>query len=90
MFTASADGPFELVNCRWRCRCRGHVEELKLRNYSIIALDCVLVTWNTNRNISDKDPERYLAERLDGTSVGEAEVRARLAAHLGDVRHGLF
>jgi hypothetical protein len=40
------------------------------------------VTWQTNRNISDKEPERYLAERLDGTPLGEAEVRQRLASHL--------
>lgn len=46
------------------------------------ALNCALVTWNTNRSISNKDPERYLAERLNGTGVGEAEVRARLASHL--------
>jgi hypothetical protein len=47
-----------------------------------LSLNCALVTWRTNRNISDKEPERYLAERLDGTHVGEAEVAARLASHL--------
>lgn len=47
-----------------------------------LSLNCGLVTWHTNRNISDKDPERYLAERRDGTDVGEAEIRARLASHL--------
>lgn len=46
------------------------------------SLNCALVTWQTNRNISDKEPERYLAERLDGTPLGEAEVRQRLASHL--------
>lgn len=46
------------------------------------SLNCALVTWRTNRNISDKDPERYLAERRDGTDLGEAEVKARLATHL--------
>jgi len=45
------------------------------------SLNCALVTWRTNRNISDKEPERYLAERRDGTDVGEDEVRARLASH---------
>lgn len=46
------------------------------------SLNCALVTWRTNRNISDKDPEHYLAERRDGTDLGEAEVKARLASHL--------
>jgi hypothetical protein len=47
-----------------------------------LSLNCALVTWRTNRNISDKDPERYLAERRDGTDLGESEVKARLATHL--------
>ena len=46
------------------------------------SLNCALVTWQTNRNISDKEPERYLAERLVGTPLGEAEVRQRLDSHL--------
>jgi len=46
------------------------------------SLNCALVTWQTNRNISDKDPERYLGERLDGTALGEQEVRQRLDSHL--------
>lgn len=47
-----------------------------------LSLNCALVTWQTNRNIRDKTPERYLAERRDGTDLGEPEVRARLATHL--------
>ena len=46
------------------------------------SLNCALVTWQTNRDISDKEPERYLAERLEGTPLGEAEVRQRLSSHL--------
>jgi hypothetical protein len=46
------------------------------------ALNCALVTWQTNRNISDKDPEKYLAERLDGTGISLAELEARLRSHL--------
>jgi hypothetical protein len=46
------------------------------------SLNCALVTWKTNRNISDKDPEKYLAERREGSAIGEAEIRARLASHL--------
>jgi hypothetical protein len=47
-----------------------------------LSLNCALVTWQTNRNISDKEPERYLAERRDGSDLGDAEVKARLASHL--------
>ena len=46
------------------------------------SLNCALITWRTNRNISAKEPARYLAERLDGNVVGEAEIRARLGKHL--------
>jgi len=46
------------------------------------SLNCALVTWRTNRNISDKEPERYLAERCDGIVIGEEEVKTRLATHL--------
>ncbi len=47
-----------------------------------LSLNCALVTWRTNRTISDKEPERYLAERRDGNELGEPELRARLASHL--------
>ncbi len=46
------------------------------------SLNCALITWKTNRNISDKEPERYIAERLEGTGVDESEVRQRIATHL--------
>ena len=46
------------------------------------SLNCALVTWRTNRTISDKEPEHYLAERRDGNNLGDAEVKARLASHL--------
>lgn len=46
------------------------------------SLNCALITWRTNRNISAKDPERYLTERSDGTGVGEKDVRQRLTTHL--------
>lgn len=47
-----------------------------------LSLNCALVTWQTNRNISDKDPEHYLTERRDGTELGDEEVVARLMTHL--------
>jgi hypothetical protein len=60
-----------------------HLQRLKVPDSQIyLSLNCSLVTWRTNRNISDKKPERYLAERRDGTDLGEAEVRARLTSHL--------
>jgi hypothetical protein len=46
------------------------------------ALNCALITWRTNRNISAKTPEKYLAERREGTSLGEDEIRRRLETHL--------
>lgn len=46
------------------------------------SLNCALITWKTNRNISAKEPERYLAERLNGTGVNEKEIRERLSKHI--------
>ncbi|SKA31633.1 DUF262 domain-containing protein [Consotaella salsifontis] len=46
------------------------------------ALNCALVTWQTNRNISDSEPERYLAQRRDANTLGDEEVKARLTSHL--------
>ena len=60
-----------------------HLRELKISNDQIyLSLNCALVTWQTNRTISYKQPERYLAERRDGTDLGETEVKERLASHL--------
>ena len=47
-----------------------------------VSLNCALVTWRTNRNISDKSPERYLAERREGADLGDEEIKCRLASHL--------
>lgn len=46
------------------------------------SLNCALVTWSTNRTISDKDPEKYLGERRDKAVLGEQEIRQRLQSHL--------
>lgn len=46
------------------------------------ALNCALVTWRTNRTISDKDPITYLKERADNCALGEAEMKRRLKTHL--------
>jgi hypothetical protein len=47
-----------------------------------LSLNCALVTWRTNRAIADKEPERYLAERLDPVDPSSEEVKIRLASHL--------
>jgi hypothetical protein len=46
------------------------------------ALNCVLITMNTNRNISAKEPLKYLAERVDRAELGESVVRDRLRSHV--------
>lgn len=46
------------------------------------ALNCALVTWRTNRTISDKDPITYLKERSDNCTLGEEEMKRRLKTHL--------
>ena len=45
-------------------------------------LNCALVSWKTNRNISAKTPSTYLMERIGGSSLGQAEVSRRLESHL--------
>jgi hypothetical protein len=46
------------------------------------ALNCALVTWRTNRALSDKDPITYLKERADNCTLGEDELKRRLKTHL--------
>jgi len=46
------------------------------------ALNCALITWRTNRAISNKDPIAYLKERADNNALGEEELRRRLKTHL--------
>jgi hypothetical protein len=46
------------------------------------AVNCALVTWRTNRAISDKDPIAYLKERADSCALGEEELKRRLKTHL--------
>jgi hypothetical protein len=49
---------------------------------SFRALNCVLITWRTNRKIAAKSPLRYLRERVDLAELGEQGLRDRLASHL--------
>lgn len=46
------------------------------------AANCALITWRTNRTISNKDPIMYLKERADSNALGEADLRRRLGTHL--------
>lgn len=49
---------------------------------SFKALNCALITWNTNRTISAKEPIKYLKERVEKGILGEGELRSRLKSHL--------
>lgn len=49
---------------------------------SFRALNCALITWNTNRTISAKEPLKYLRERSERGTLGEDSVRTRLRSHL--------
>jgi len=51
---------------------------------SFKALNCALITWKTNRVISDKEPLDYLLERANASSLGENEIKSRLTTHLVD------
>ena len=46
------------------------------------AVNCALITWRTNRTISNKDPVEYLKERADNSTLGEEELQRRLRTHL--------
>ncbi len=57
-------------------------ERIKDQNmYSYSALNCVLVTWRTNRKISAKEPIKYLLERCEASTLGKEEIRRRLKTH---------
>lgn len=51
------------------------------------AANCALITWRTNRTISNKDPIAYLRERSELSSLGEAELKRRLHSHLIPFEH---
>lgn len=46
------------------------------------AVNCALISWKTNRNISAKTPSDYVDERLEKSSLGVDEVARRLQSHL--------
>lgn len=46
------------------------------------AVNCALISWRTNRTISDKNPMQYLLERAENCDLGEPERDRRLRSHL--------
>jgi len=46
------------------------------------AVNCALISWRTNRTISDKNPMQYLLERAENCDLGEIERDRRLRSHL--------
>lgn len=46
------------------------------------SLNCALITWRTNRKISNKDPIDYLKERAESNNLGEEDLDRRLLSHL--------
>jgi hypothetical protein len=60
-----------------------HLERLGFGTGGVdVALNCALVTWRTNRNMSDKEPERYIAERRSDEDPDDNRIRERLTSHL--------
>ena len=45
------------------------------------ALNCALITWNTNRHIAAKEPLKYLEEQAQRGQLGLPELKSRLASH---------
>jgi len=46
------------------------------------SVNCALISWRTNRKISDKNPMQYLLERAENCDLGEPERDRRLRSHL--------
>lgn len=59
------------------------LQEKQFKEYEINrALNCALISWRTNRNISAKTPSDYVSERMEASSLGNSEVERRLESHL--------
>jgi hypothetical protein len=59
------------------------LKEKGYKDYQINkALNCALISWRTNRNISAKTPSDYVSERMEASSLGQPEVERRLDSHL--------
>jgi hypothetical protein len=51
------------------------------------AVNCALITWKTNRKLSDQDPLIYLQKRTEHALNGQNEICARLLTHLVHFPH---
>lgn len=49
---------------------------------SFRALNCALITWQTNRTVSNLSPLEYLKDRVEAAHLGEPDIAARLESHL--------
>jgi Uncharacterized conserved protein len=59
------------------------LKEKQYKDYEINrALNCALISWRTNRNISAKTPSDYVSERMEASFLGTGEVERRLESHL--------
>lgn len=52
------------------------------QSQSYRALNCALITMATNRNISAKEPIKYLKERIEKLDLGAGVIEDRLKAHV--------
>ncbi|GAB3456749.1 DUF262 domain-containing protein [Kineococcus endophyticus] len=59
----------------------GYLKKLGEKTPSSLALNCALITWRTNRTISDKEPLQYMKERSEASSLGDEEILYRLKTH---------
>ena len=48
------------------------------------ALNCILISEESNRFISDKSPDKYLADSSIVCALGEEQIRKRLHSHFVD------
>jgi len=46
------------------------------------AVNCILITWRTNRAVGAKSPLEYLKELAGASLLGEEEIRRRVRTHL--------
>ncbi len=51
------------------------------------ALNCALISWRTNRKLSATSPTDYLKARTEAASLGESEIKRRLASHFVPYEH---
>lgn len=60
-----------------------HLKNTNTPDHKIFrSLNCALISWRTNRTISSKEPETYLAERRQDDDPSDKEIKQRLISHL--------